>query len=417
MKASFCVAAIKIANDLQNSSGLNFSSSFSLPIIAGMEKKFEPVSAEEMLSFSTTEIDEIKTASGIQEAAFRHLCMPLLVNFANYVQSFPLNDIEYNVPYGAWKCGLTTSVVAFHYSQSQMFFTNVNTEERRILEPQCQFAAFAATLATVVAILNQNIKIESIPNNTEYHALVSPRPLFSWLQANKNLSVSWRKSKHPLSAAESAAIAAKFIPNGLLNDFDIRVSMMLFGAINPQQSSNGIETTLAKVVRLSYSKVIEAFLENDSKRLKSQANSDNLIPIVSRNISEGLIQAEDKTTPVNPLDSGDDNSQKLHPVSSHSDAGNDGEVSAEFFMDKACKPLKEWFIALTQHDNYSKLKEQLVVSDKGIEIPVSILSSFGLPGPAVKKYMDDAGMVVGRTPGGRSLILSIGLKSVFFGSE
>lgn len=382
-----------------------------------MEKKFEPVSADEMLSISKTEIDEIRTASGIQEAAFRHLCMPLLISFANHVQSFPLSDVEYNIPYGAWKCGLTTSVVAFHYSQSQMFFTSVNTEERRILEPQCQFAAFAATLATVVAILNQNIKIESVENSSEYHALVSPRPLSTWLHENKNLSVSWRKSKNPLSSAESAAIAAKYIPNGLLNDFDLRVSMMLFGAINPQQTSNGIETTLAKVVRLSYSKVVEAFIENDSKRYKANGNSDDLIPVISRNISETLIQADDKSPAMNPLDSSSPSSPNTTVPASTPLTNNDGEVTVAYFMDKASKPLKEWFIALTKHENYPNLKKQLVVSEKGIEVPVAMLGSFGLASAAVKKYMDDAGMVVGRTPNAKSLILSVGLKSLFFGEE
>lgn len=375
------------------------------------------VSTDAMLSNAGDEIDAIKTASGFRDAHFGALCLPVLRSYADHVQQMPLSPLAYKDKEGAWRFGLTSAMVALRYAGTQMFFPLLESEERRVLEPQCRFAAFAATLATGVAMLAQHSKIQDTANaHNEYHALITPMSLADWIDTTTSVHFSWRTNESDLNSMQSAAIAARFMPTNLLATFDLRVSMMFYSSILPQISSNGIETTLSKVVRLSVMKVIEMYLENDKK--KYIQNKDTTSPHISdaSKLAAEMIESVNPTEVINPLDADSSlTTVRVNNSSLNTSQSGEGNVNADTFMKKANPVLKEWFEALRSHEKFGKLKDQLVVTEKGIEVPIIMLGVFGVNGPTIKKFMEDAGMVLGRSSNGRAIVVSIALKPLFFG--
>jgi hypothetical protein len=378
-----------------------------------MHKITAPYLVDQMITEAASEIEAIRTASGFSEKHFKHLCVPLIEALAKNVQRLPLIDTVFKDVDGAWKFGLIAGKVALGYAHSQMFFPRVESEERRILEPQCHFAAFACTMATCMAMVAQNTVVTSKDRSSEFHVLLSPTHLHAWLIKHPDAQMSWRKGVAPLNQYENAAIAARFIPNGLLEHFDLRVALMMFGAINPQLAANGIETTLAKVVRLSTQKVIEHYTTLEMSKYKVSGSENSFTSSSSDELTKNLIELNVNTTQVDTADSANSTGSKSQVASSTVDDA----VTEESLMRNAKAPLREWFTALTLHERYSELKNQLVITDKGIEMPAIMLGLFGVQGPMVKSWMADAGMIVGRTANAKGIILSIALKSILFGND
>lgn len=377
------------------------------------------VPVDTMIASANAEIEAIKTASGFREAHFRALCMPVLRSYADHVQQMPLSPLAYKDKEGAWQFGLTSSMVALRYAGTQMFFPLLESEERRVLEPQCRFAAFAATLATGVAMLAQHSKIHDTANpHNEYHALITPMSLAEWIDTTKSVNFSWRTNEPDLNSMQSAAIAARFMPTSLLATFDLRVSMMFYSSILPQISANGIETSLSKVVRLSVMKVVEMYIENDKK--KYIQNKDTTSPLISDavRLAAEMIESVNPSEIINPLEvSSSESSASQSNASIAVTQSSDGNVDMNSLMKKANPVLKDWFEALKSHEKFSKLKDQLVVTEQGIEVPVIMLGGFGVNGPTIKKFMEEAGMVLGRSANARAIVVSIALKPLFFGVE
>ena len=90
-------------------------------------------------------------------------------------------------------------------------------------------------------------------------------------------------------------------------------------------------------------------------------------------------------------------------------AGNEAEEK----LARGHKVLREWFSALKQHSQFHVLKDQLVMDDAGIEVPVSMLGMFGVSGATIRKMMDDAGLILGRSSNARGIILHPGLRDRF----
>jgi hypothetical protein len=98
-------------------------------------------------------------------------------------------------------------------------------------------------------------------------------------------------------------------------------------------------------------------------------------------------------------------------ATSHPYTGDGNE--AEEKLSRGHKVLREWFSALKQHPQFPVLKDQLVMGDEGIEVPVSMLGMFGVSGATVRKMMDDTGLILGRTSNARGVILHAGLRDRF----
>lgn len=378
-----------------------------------------PTNPDLMLATEAARIDDILTASGADNARFKRFYAPLIKSYALRVQQFPLSSTVFRDAAGAFEFGLIASMVALRYAGTQVFFPRLPSEDRRHLEPQCRYAAFVGVLASGVAMLAQNARV--FDGDVEYHPMVSPVNLMEWLLEHGNARLEWRVSPEKLTPAEGAAIAAHIIPLGMLEHFDIRVISMLYSAILPNPANSGIETTLAKVIRESLSKVFDHYAIEEQKRYRESVMPLKISSQSAQEMTNQLLnttQRRDLSSTLPAIASPPNASAYVSPQPGV--AGFDKHVSGRTMDEllKAASPaLQDWFKALVTHPNYSLLKDRLTVVEDGVEVPISLLGSFGVKGPTIRNFMIHAGMVVRRSINGQGIVLDSALKPILLGDD
>ncbi|MCU6502024.1 TraI domain-containing protein [Rugamonas sp. A1-17] len=371
-----------------------------------------------MLIEAAERVEEIKTAAGVPPQVFGNFYQPVLVAFAEATQTLPLSKTAFSHTGGAFEFGLIACMIALRYAKSQVFFPDVGSEERRVLEPQCRYAAFVATLSSAVAMVAQSVSIHTDSEDDDYHPLVCPVSLHRWLRINPAARMKWKVGAQPLTSAQAAAIAARFIPNHLLDKFDLRVSLMIFGAIAPQGSSNGVETTIERVVRQTISKVIEHHVKEGLKRYESTPDA----PVISTQsvnaLAESMIAA---TKPIEPIDITKPASASTTPAPAPAPApavvvsvapgvSSAPLLSTNEFMARLPQALREWFSAVIADPNYETAKTHFVQSELGIEIPAAMLGKYGVSGQTIQKLLKDSNVIIGRSECGRRYVLDPAIK-------
>lgn len=388
-----------------------------------------PISADQLFADSAADIDAIKTAAGFSEAQFTHFFMPALKAYANAVQNLPLCQTAYAEHRGAWQFGMAVSVLSLHIAGTKMFFPTLGAEDRRLLERQCRFAAFVAALATGVAIQTQSTRVRD-ETGGQYHTLTAVIPLSQWIEKAKKPIFSWRVGETPFTACQCAAIAARFIPRGLFDAFDQRISLMVFDSIFPKAENSGIESTLAKVVRVATEKAFEIYTTRTKETYKSKETMTASVTPVSADAvkaAKALQETLNPTPTVDPLAPPAQGakapaSPTAAPAAtpaenSQAPAESDEVAKAKSLLAAAPPRLQEWFKALRRHERFAELREKLVITDQGIEIPIVTLGHFGISPSTVREDMTAAGMVVGRTENAKGVILTPALKPIFFGAS
>jgi hypothetical protein len=420
---------------------------------SSMENMLLTVSSAEMIAASHEAVDAIKTAAGLTDGQFAALCMPVIRTYADYVQRLPLATTAFGSPGGAWEFGLTAAMVAYRYAGTVIFFPTLGAEERRLLEPQCRYMAFVATLSTAVSMVAEASTL--ISGDDEYHPLCVETTLYSWLSQHPSARFSWRVPAVPLSLQASAAIAANFVPKRLLANFDLRTVLMMYEGITPKTTMNGVETTLARVVRLAVQGVLEHYKSKQAGTFVAEVSQQAMSTAEAQKVAGKLIAQANPTILVNPLEAPPaprplanaatatrpdevvsasspptaaaastaepyDPAASLAAVSPPADTthaigvpGNDAEDK----LARGHKVLREWFDALKQHPQFHVLKDQLVINDEGIEVPVSTLGMFGVSGAMIRKMMDEAGLILGRSANARGVILHPGLRDRFVAQQ
>jgi hypothetical protein len=415
-----------------------------------MENMLAPISPADLIAASHEAVDAIKTAAGLTDRQFAALCMPVLRAYADHVQSLPLTAAVFGTPRGAWDFGLTAAMIAYRYAGTVIFFPTLGAEERRVLEPQCRYMAFLATLSTAVAMVAEAASITA--GDDEYHPLSTDTTLFGWLSEHRQSNFAWRVPATPLSAQAGAAIAAKFIPRGLLANFDLRAVLVMYEAITPKTTMNGVESTLARAVRLSVQGVLEHYRAKQAASFQPGASEPSVTPADAEKLASKMIAAANPTVIANPLET----PAALRPASHQAELAPSGaaapamarpEPAADFaetgaapapthgsqlagpahvappnnaaavsegdILERAPKVLREWFSALAQHPQFPALKDQLVMNAEGIEVPVSMLGMFGISGASIRQMMNEAGLIIRRSDNARGVILHPALRDRF----
>lgn len=390
-----------------------------------MTNFLKPLPPEALIDDAKLAIEAIKTAAGFSDVQFSHLFLPVLKHYARCVQQLPLKPDYFSEARGAWEFGLTVSILTLRLAGTRMFFPSLESEARRALEPQCRFAAYVAGLASGVAILAQSAKL--LDGDDEFHPLTAAQPLQSWLTSADKPEFNWRTSEPVLSPQECAAIGALFIPRGLLRDFDLRVTLMICNSINPPTSASGIESTLAKVVRISIEKTIELYVAKQKMQYTEPTKTG--IPLIreaDRAATQIIESARPDPVVVNPLSEPSDaqvttnripDQLATHPFADGALQLANGDHTAAALLSKIDPVLLEWFSALTTHERYAAVRDKLVVTELGIEIPGAILGSFGVSGATIKGYLDSAGLVAGKASSLKNVLLSPLLKPVLLGDK
>lgn len=383
-----------------------------------MQKILIPTPADWLLSEASERILQIKQAAGVKPEVWNAFYLPMLISFASNVQRLPLTRDVFGGDRGALDFGLSTALTSLRLASAQVFFPAAVSEDRRVLEPQCQFAAFAATLCSVVAMVAENTFVRAQGSGAEYHVLVSPSTLHQWLLNESECVLQWRVNEPPLAGTQCAAIAVRVIPLGLLANFDLRVSLMIFGAIAPRESENGIESTLSKVVRNTISRVLAHQVNNDRKRFDGTPNIDRATEIDIDGIVNG--------TAVRPAPSVQNESQEAVPNSAVLPTGSpappdvlvgEAKERAERRLRTGEKALQEWFALMQSHPKFPEFQSKLSRTERGVEVPISTLGMFGIGAPVVRALLGKAELIVDRTQDSRGIILHPDLTPFFFTQE
>lgn len=416
-----------------------------------MDNMLLPVSHTDLVASSYEAIDAIKTASGLTDAQFNGLCAPMIRAYAEQVQNLPLSGGAFGSPRGAWEFGLAASMVAYRYAGTVVFYPALGSEERRRLEPQCRYMAFLATLATAVAMVAESSVLTA--DDDTYHPLAVDGSLFKWLSTHQSPRFSWRSPAPALSPQAGAAIAAHFVPKRLFANFDLGPVMMMYEAVNPKTTLNGVESTLARVVREATQGVLTHYRKKQTGAFQVDVSQQKISSIETEQIAKQMSSVADTTIVANPLDkpAATQAPVDLHPTtpslapasattSSHAhpqpasprDAASAGintsaaapgstaerplvatAQDAQAKLQSGHKVLVEWFSALKQHPQFNLLKDELAMDENGIEVPVSMLGMFGVSGASIRKMMEEAGLILGRSKNARGVILHPGLRAHF----
>lgn len=412
-----------------------------------------PISYTDLFASSHDAIDAIKTASGLTDAQFNGLCSPMIRAYAEQVQSLPLSAGAFGSARGAWEFGLAASMVAYRYAGTVVFYPTLGSEERRILEPQCRYMAFIATLATAVAMVAESGVLTA--EDDTYHPLGVEGTLFKWLSAHSSPRFNWRSPVAPLSPQAGAAIAAHFVPRRLFANFDLRAVLMMYEAVNPQTTLNGVESTLTRVVREATQGVLAHYRTKQTGAFQAEASQQKVSSVEAEQLAKQMSAIANATIAQNPLDKpvttyapGGQQSTTPSPTpassSSHAEARGSSQPAeqpeatstgahasaaapasnsarplaptahdAHDKLNRGHKVLVEWFSALKQHPQFHLLKDELAMDTEGIEVPVSMLGMFGVSGASIRKMMEDAGLILGRSKNARGIILHPGLREHF----
>ena len=429
-----------------------------------MNRLTAPIAAAQLIAESTEQIEGIKTAAGLTDAQFNGLCMPVLHAYANQVQGLPLSQTTFASGRGAWDFGLIAAVVAYRYASTVIYFPEMGAEERRRLEPQCKFMSFVATLATSFAMVTGSAKITH--DGDEFHPLTSRESLAAWLGKRSDAAFSWRTGEPPLSAPICAAIAARFIPLGLLESFDKRVVLMLYDAVLIKTTMNGLESTMARVVRSATQAVLEHYTTKQAAMFQAPSSAIGLSNTDAVAIANRVVSVANPTIPVNPLAAPPAVATSVpapQPISQPAPVATGaaaapaqvpagaasavtapaGPTAADTQAQAQPSPatvavapathgapalsddplrgadqvLVEWFAALKLHPRYGSLRQHLKVTEEGIVVPINMLGLFGTSGAAIRKMMEGAQLVISRTEDAKGLIVKSSLSSHFFGDD
>lgn len=414
---------------------------------SSMENMLEPIPNSDLIASSPDAIDAMKTAAGLTDRQFAGLCIPVLRAYADFVQRLPFSSTAFGSARGAWDFGLAAAMVAYRYAGTVIFFPTLGSEERRALEPQCRYMAFLATLATAVATVAESGTLTCADD--EYHPLCCDTTLHTWLTEHRGAKFAWRVPAAPLSAQASAAIAAKFIPTGLLANFDLRAILMMYDAITPKTAMNGVESTLARAVRLSTQSVLDHYKAKQAGTFQPGAITSSVSTADADNIARKMLAAANPAVLVNPLEAPAPSAPQPQPqpqpqaapsapaealapaapaehlaapqavTAGHMpaapsiDAPGGAPMGDDDVLARAPKVLREWFSALANHPQFHVLKDQLKMTEEGIEVPVSMLGMFGISSAMIRKMMDEAGLIIRRSDNARGVILHPGLRSRF----
>lgn len=392
-----------------------------------------------MLSNAGQRIEAIRTAAGLQPEQFDARCMPVLRTYAQHVQNLPFSPKVFSRPQGAWEFGLICATLALQYAGTVIFFPEIKAEDRRVLEPQCRYMSFVATLATCAARVTSSTNV--IAGDIQYHPFLTSMRFHDWLQAHPDATFLWRDEGVGLSNQGCAVVATRLFPTGLFEHFDLRVVMMFYDAITAgTQKLLGIESTLAKVVRQSIERVIDHYTEKEALVFSEFGSGTLAAPLDTSGLAKQMAAQANPTLPANPLAPSMPSAppSASHPAQSVAASGAAGPPQSVAVPTLGQTPvhqtnaapsggadpllgkdpvLREWFAALKLHPRYPDLAKHLVSSEEGVVIPINMLGLFGVSGPTIRKKMDEAGFIVRRSEDSRHLIMAPALRGQFMQDE
>ena len=343
------------------------------------------ISSTELIRDESKLLDNIRMSVGETEQVFEGFYMPFIRVSADFAQQLPLSKKIFREARGAFQFSLIVAQVALNNAQSKIFFPAAPQEERRLLERQSWFMSYISAIMSSIALTYQHISIED--RGEAYHPLLDRASLRAWLENHPNAVMHWRIDEPRFNPSEAAAIAAIMVPKGILANFDLRVVRSMYSSILPSSDPGQIESTMSRVVREAMHAVLSFYAKEEARRYREE------IPESPQDLTLAVpIETSGNAAPI------EHQPEKL-------------SEQAPSPISEIPQELKELFSIFKQHEHYRAMVEKIVVTEKGIELPLQILGSFGLRPVTVFEMLEKSGLVVEKSPNGKAVVLVPELKS------
>lgn len=364
---------------------------------------------------------QLETAAGMKGTEFQNFYMPLVEGLAAYVLDCPLERDAYAEPTGALRFGLMASIFALRQTTRKMFTGSHGSEQRRLLDKQYRFASFAASVASIPAIIHSKIQVTAGDESivwSPYHAYPQLGAWLSHIGAH-SYQVAWRTAPIDVSRSNAIAFTAEIFKRGFWMFFDAEVVREMYDSIAPAEQT-GREGPLWQTVKegqrlaREYEKkaasgpYIPVEMPSgvtpesvaaaiDPPQVAAPGNSPNSDPTPQQGTVSTTPRTDPATSPAT------DHSAQAATNDTHA-TENPVHARARVLLKTLPAYMTEMFAAVRMKPDYEALKASWVVVEDGIEVP---LHSFATLGRATTLWVDDLKthklFVRPRTGGGKAV--------------
>ena len=210
---------------------------------------------------------DLLTACAIPRDFFLKQYVPMADRLAMCVQDLPLAPTVCSHPGGALQFGLQAGLLAVRSCDAVIFAPKATAQERQRDDPLYRWCAYCATLAS--AYLMCAGAVEVTLGDGQRHSFAGRFPLG---ELDTKFSAKW--CSEPALPQQSGLIYVQtFFYPGQFSHLSPALLNQLGAAINPAMVMSGTESPLAKVVRMSLSRVLEFLRDQESKVIGDKATS------------------------------------------------------------------------------------------------------------------------------------------------
>ncbi|WP_429482402.1 TraI domain-containing protein [Paraburkholderia youngii] len=389
-----------------------------------------------------TEIfDLLLTSAGASRQEFDNRYVPLIEGLASYLLETPLERTAFAEPAGGLRFGLTAAAFSLKMAGKMIFAPTMGSEDRRKLDKQYKFAAFAAMIATIPTLVHTKVQVTSGDPDTVWSPFHPYPHLEEWVRTEGNgrtYEVLWRTADSVYTRSSSVAISAEIFQRGFWSAFHPMVVQDMYEAIAPHEKV-GKEGPLwicvyegMRMARQHEQKAetapyvsgeMPAGITPESLATAAQPEA------ASATASTPTTQSEPATPTTAAASAPDAAAAKgskasaattsspepqAEPVQTQAPPPSDGQqLSPE--MERAVALAKrlpvvllELFEALPKKPDYAKLRAEIKKVEDGIEMPLKGLQGLGLNPSALVEELDAQKMLIRKTTaggGGARLVL------------
>lgn len=221
---------------------------------------------------------DLLTACAVPRDSFLKQYVPMADRLAMCVQDLPLSPTVCSHPGGALQFGLQAGLLAVRSCDAVIFAPKATAQERQRDDPLYRWCAYCATLASAYLMCAGAVAVTF--EDGKRHSFAGPSPLG---ELNTKFTAKW--CNEPALPQQSGLIYVQaFFYPGQFSHLSPALLNQLGAAINPAMVMTGTESPLAKVVRMSLSRVLEFLRDQEAQVIVGKAASVMVdIPVASDN--------------------------------------------------------------------------------------------------------------------------------------
>lgn len=210
---------------------------------------------------------DLLTACAIKRDFYLQQYVPMAERLAICVQDLPLSPTVYSCPGGALQFGLQAGLLAVRSCDAIIFAPKATAQDRQHDDPLYRWCAYCATL--VSAYLMCAGAVEVTLGDGKRYSFAGRFPLG---ELDTKFTAKWHDEPALPHKSGLIYVQAFFYP-GQFSHLSPALLNQMGAAINPAMTMSGTESPLAKVVRISLSRVLEFQREQDAQIIAGKTAS------------------------------------------------------------------------------------------------------------------------------------------------